>query len=117
MAATKKKVDYGAKAKTTQRKTAEQNSIADGASVAPTPTGEESIQESKPSTTAPGDLPKTPQAKTARSISATNQNTTQISFRISMDLKRRLRIYAANHDQTVNEAFREILDDWLSKHT
>ena len=113
MAATKKKVDYGAKAKSTQRKTAEQNNVADGVALN---SMESTVETTEPGITVSADQSRKPQTKLTRSVSAANQNTTQISFRISADLKRRLKIYAAKHDKTVNEAFREIMDEWLSTH-
>ena len=96
------KVNYGAKAAETQKRAKAQNAAASGQQTA-------QVGEKEYGST-PEDVSF---AKNKRSVAATNENTTQISFRIPMEYKRALKTYAAQHDTTINEVFREMLRNYL----
>lgn len=101
----KKKPNYGQKAAETMQRTHTQDKIAAGEAVPAIPESEAGrpMSEDSPSTK-------------KRAVSPTNANTTQISFRIPIEYRRAMKLYALEHDTTINELFRSMLGDWLRQN-
>lgn len=106
----KAKPDYGKKAAETKKRTQTQDRLADGEVVRP-----DSEAEAGASTTDSKESP-TAAAKTARSFSPDNENTTQINLRVPAVYRRALKLYAFEHDITFNHLLRGILREWLDRN-
>lgn len=55
-------------------------------------------------------------ARSAAPVEETEANNVPMNFRVSADLRRRFRVFAANHDLKLNELLRLAFDEYEKRH-
>lgn len=55
-------------------------------------------------------------ARSALSVEEMETNNVPLNFRVSADLRRRFRVFAANHDLKLNELLRLAFDEYEKQH-
>lgn len=55
-------------------------------------------------------------ARSAAPAEETEANNVPMNFRVSADLRRRFRVFAANHDLKLNELLRLAFDEYEKRH-
>jgi hypothetical protein len=55
-------------------------------------------------------------SRSAAPVEETEANNVPMNFRVSADLRRRFRVFAANHDLKLNELLRLAFDEYEKRH-